>query len=224
MAKGHSFGARHNTKVPMPRQAGAPQPPIERFPRLAELITYLSGLKKRADLKVLDRLLREVKITRADIESACVFGNRGYRRNTIAAGTWFELLALTWRSGHCTPIHDHQGVSCAFRVIQGTGTEIRFVRTPSDLICPVQTTIMKEGFVCSAEENEIHQIANMQGPEQELVTLHIYSPRITKMNTYHYKVSLGAELDEGPSVYRAPKIRRVGRPRKDEFLIDGQPI
>lgn len=170
--------------------AGAPQ---ERFPKLAKLIDYLMGLKGRADLRTLDRLLQESSITRSDIEGACQFGTRAYRRNTIACSDHFELLALTWRSGHCTPIHDHAGVSCAFRVVHGTGTEIRFKLTPSGMICPVGATAMPAGYICSAEEEDIHQVANMQAPGTDLVTLHIYSPRIKKMRTYEFKTSKGAE-------------------------------
>ncbi|QYO64773.1 cysteine dioxygenase family protein [Leptolyngbya sp. 7M] len=105
----------------------------------------------------------------------------------------YELLALCWRSGHCTPIHDHRGVSCAFRVIHGTGTEIRFQMTPSGMVCPVQTNAMAPGYVCAAEDDDIHQVANMQAPGEDLVTLHIYSPPISKMHTYTFCVSDGAD-------------------------------
>ncbi len=180
---------------------GAGQSPQERFPKLAKLIDYLLSLKGRADLKTLDRMLIEANITRADIEGACQFGTKAYRRNTIASSEHFELLALTWRSGHCTPIHDHAGVSCAFRVVHGTGTEIRFVNTPSGMICPVGSTPMKPGYICSAEEADIHQVANMQAPGEDLVTLHIYSPRIKKMKTYSFCTSEGAENCEA---YQTP--------------------
>lgn len=156
------------------------------FPKLAPLVSYLDSLDGRADLAVLDRLLHELDVTRADIAGACQFGQKGYKRNTIKRTEWYELLALCWRSGDCTPIHDHRGVSCAFRVVQGTGTEIRFQPSPAGLICPVQTVAMPPGYVCSAADADIHQVANMQPPGQELVTLHIYSPPIQKMGTYDF--------------------------------------
>lgn len=164
-----------------------------KFPKLTDLVTYLESLKGRADLNVLTKLLSDTKVTRADLESACLFNPNGYKRNTVAKTEWFELLALCWRSGHCTPIHDHAGVSCAFKVVQGTGTEIRFAPTPSGLICPVQTNQMEPGYVCAAADADIHQVANMQSPGLDLVTMHIYSPPITKMKTYKFAVSDGAE-------------------------------
>lgn len=165
----------------------------EAFPKLAPLIGYLDSLTARADLDVLQRLLGEVQITREDIKPAVIFGTGGYRRNTISESPWYELLALCWRSGHCTPIHDHHGVSCAFKVIEGTGTEIRFVPTPSGLICPSATNTMPPGYICAANDADIHQVANMQAPGMDLITLHIYSPAITRMRTYKFAVSEGAE-------------------------------
>ena len=88
------------------------------FPKLAELIAYLDGLQGRADLATLRDILTRLDISREDILPACVFGQKGYRRNTICRSDWYELLANCWHSGHCTPIHDHRGVSCAFCGIQ----------------------------------------------------------------------------------------------------------
>jgi cysteine dioxygenase len=163
------------------------------FPKLAPLISYLDSLSARADLSVLTRLLQDVAITRADILPACTFGVSGYRRNTIAESPWYELLALCWRSGHCTPIHDHHGVSCAFRVIEGTGTEVRFAPTPSGLICPTGTVPMPPAYICAAQDSDIHQVANHQAPGNDLITLHIYSPPIVQMRTYKLATSDGAE-------------------------------
>ncbi|MEO1277514.1 MAG: cysteine dioxygenase family protein [Planctomycetota bacterium] len=155
-------------------------------PPLADIVGYLEGLRGRADLGVLADLLEELDITRHDIAPACVFGARGYRRNTIARGEWFELLALCWRSGDCTPIHDHEGSSCAFKVIEGQGTEIRYERTASGLVCPIGRAMLDEGTVCAAEDNDIHQVANMQAKDTDLITLHIYSPPIKQMGTYDF--------------------------------------
>ncbi|MFN0012570.1 MAG: cysteine dioxygenase [Phycisphaerales bacterium] len=156
------------------------------YPKLAALVEYLDGLTGRADLTVLDSMLRTLDVQRADIEAACTFGSKGYKRNTIKRTAHYELLALCWRSGDCTPIHDHRGVSCAFRVVHGTGTEIRFVPTPAGLICPSETTPMPPGYICSAEDHDIHQVANMQPPGSDLITLHIYSPPISRMTTYDF--------------------------------------
>lgn len=157
-----------------------------RCPKLAAVVGYLDGLSGRGDLRVQERLLRERDVTRADIEEFCVFGQRSYRRNTIARSEHYELLALCWRSGHCTPIHDHKGVSCAFKVVHGTGTEVRFRLAASGAVCPVSSAEMRPGYICSADDDDIHQVANMQAPGEDLITLHIYSPPIQRMNTFRY--------------------------------------
>ncbi|MEK6703424.1 MAG: cysteine dioxygenase family protein [Planctomycetota bacterium] len=164
-----------------------------KFPKLAELIHYLDGLSGRADLRVLSDLLARTAVTRADIADACEFGQRSYRRNTIASSAYFELLALCWRSGHCTPIHDHHGSSCAFRVVEGVGTEIRFEHTPSGQICPTHRLVMQPGYICAAEDSDVHQVANLQEAGRDLITLHIYSTPILAMHTYAGLSSPGAE-------------------------------
>ena len=173
------------------------QPPCcctrESVPKLAELISYLDSVKGRADLRKLTELLKGIKVSRADVAPACNFGEAGYRRNRIAGSEHYELLALCWRSGDRTPIHDHQGVSCAFKVVEGKGTEIRFTATDSGLICPVATIPLEPGYVCSADDADIHEVANFQAKGHDLITLHIYSPPIRKMNTYEFNAPVTAD-------------------------------
>ncbi len=178
--------APHTPSIVSPLPVGPVKvnPAVAAFPKLAKLIAYLDGLTTRANLSTLDSLLREQRLSLEDFRPAIMFGLRGYKRNTISRSDHYELLALCWRSGHCTPIHDHQGVSCAFRVIHGQGTEIRFARSASGQVIPEQSRIMPPEFVCSADEPDIHQIVNAQAADHDLVTLHIYSPPIRHMNTY----------------------------------------
>lgn len=161
-------------------------PTTETYPKLASLIDYLESLSGRADLSVLQELLSQAEVTREDLAAACNFGTKAYKRNTISKGNWHELLAVCWRSGHCTPIHNHASSSCAFRVIEGIGTEIRFEQTPSGLVCPIKTTQMAQGYICAADDDDIHQVANMQASGTDLVTLHIYSPALTSIKTWKF--------------------------------------
>lgn len=165
------------------------------FAKLGPLLSYLESIESRADLATLERLLGELNVTRCDIEPACQFGQRGYRRNTIGKSDWYELVALCWRSGDCTPIHDHRGVSCAFKVVEGVGTEIRFEATPAGLICPVATQRMSPGYICAAADEDIHQVCNMQPKGADLITLHIYSPPISKMGTYEFATASSEARD-----------------------------
>jgi cysteine dioxygenase len=40
------------------------------------------------------------------------------------------------------------------------------------------------GFVCAAQDADLHQIANLQAGGADLVTLHVYTPPLVRMTTY----------------------------------------
>jgi len=157
-----------------------------KYPSLRPLLEYLSGAGSRVDLATLERLLRQLVVSRRELGGACAFSEGGYRRNTIARTEWFELVCLCWRSGQVTPIHDHRGSSCAFRVIEGVGTEVRYQPTASGLVLPVGSVQMAPGYVCAAQDADIHQVANAQAHGSDLITLHTYSPPMTKMHSYPF--------------------------------------
>ena len=74
-----------------------------------------------------------------------------------------------------------------------SGAKKRFRLTASGLICPAGTMEMPPGYICAAQDSDIHQVANMQAGGLDLVTLHIYSPPIHHMHTYRFATSDGAE-------------------------------
>ena len=154
------------------------------FPKLNPLLSYLDGLGDCADLPTLRRLLEDLDVTREDLRPACLFESNGYQRNLIKETPWYELVCLCWSSGQRTPIHDHEGSSCAFLVVEGDATETKFDHTPSGLVVPVQTTVRNPGFICASIEADIHQVANTQPEGCDLVTLHIYSPQLRHFNVY----------------------------------------
>ncbi len=168
------------------------------FPKLRPLIAYLDMLGRRADLATLRRLLLEADLTRDDLAQACIFDDAGYRRNLIKETYWYELVCLCWHSGQRTPIHDHAGSSCAFRVIVGTATETRFERSPSGLIYPASTEHHELGYVCASHEADIHQVANIQPAGEDLINLHVYSPQLRNYSIY----SLDTRRAEDPGTVR----------------------
>lgn len=153
-------------------------------PKLEPLLDYLHGLTDRGELGRLAELLGDLDVTGKDLSAWCSFGSKAYKRNTIARGEMFELLALCWRSRQATPIHDHRGSSCAFRVIEGTGVEIRYEKTDCGLVVPTESVTMQPGYVCAAEDEDIHQVVNAQCEESNLITMHLYTPALHHINTY----------------------------------------
>jgi len=166
-------------------EASSPQAaPEKRFPKLKNLLGYLDSLEDRADLDVLRRLLEDLDVTRADIESACTFSEGRYQRNIIKESAWYELVALCWKSGQRTPIHDHRGSSCAFKVVHNAATEIRFEKSPSGLLVSTGSFEAPEGHICASYDEDIHQVLNANPEGTDVITLHIYSPPLKNYRRY----------------------------------------
>lgn len=149
---------------------------------LQPLMDYLEQLTEPASLSRLESLLQHTRMRRKDFGSFCNFGLRTYKRNVIARSKWFDLALLCWRPGQRSPIHDHRHSACAFRVIEGTGTETLFELTGEGKeVRPVESHEMPEGYICAAHDGDIHDVANKT--DSDLITLHAYSPRL-RMTTY----------------------------------------
>ena len=161
--------------------------------KLEPLVAYLDSLTGRADLSVLEELLQRAEVSREDLKAVCKFKCECYQRNRIKATEWYEMVALCWRAGQKSPIHDHASSSCAFRVIEGTVTERRFEKNPDGKVRPVERNTLAPGSICAAEDDAIHEVRN-DDPEGDLVTLHIYSPPL-KMQTYDMGVGVYDEQE-----------------------------
>lgn len=156
---------------------------MDRFPKLRPLKDYLCSLESAADLDILEGLLEELELKVEDVAAGCIFDEVTYVRNVIGQSEWFDLVLMCWRPGQVSPIHDHAGSSCAFKVLKGQVTEVRFEPTKRGFARPTGTKVYSEGFICSAYDTETHQIINNE--PGDLVTLHIYSPPLA-MNFYTY--------------------------------------
>ena len=159
-------------------------PKTKVVPALKPLVEFLEGLSERAPLDQLADLLQQIDVTAETLSPYKIFGDKTYRRNLICEGEWYELLCICWRSGQRSPIHNHAGSTCGLRIIQGVCTETVFESTPSGQIKAVSSTDCATGHVCATQDEEVHQVSNLQEAGQDLVTLHIYSPPLKAMDTY----------------------------------------
>lgn len=156
---------------------------------LKELLDRFDRYEKRIPLEVLRDHLARLDLTRDDLSAFSVFDAECYCRNQIRTGPAYEALLVCWRPGQRSPIHDHVGSSCAFRILQGECTET--VYEPLAVVAPggagarvqrVDRQVEGEGFVCATQDADIHEVSN-EG-ESNLQTLHIYSPPMDRMGTY----------------------------------------
>jgi cysteine dioxygenase len=161
---------------------------------LDELFDYLDWLKQRATLADLVGQLSELNVDCDDLGEHILFSERAYARNLVRKGAWYHLLALCWKNGQRSPIHDHAGSSCGVRVLRGVMTETTFAFAPNGHIKAVASRDLGQGGVCASQDSDIHQVSNLQANNADLVTLHVYSPPLAWMGTYSlYDTSRGQE-------------------------------
>lgn len=152
--------------------------------KLTPLIEYLDSLDERAPIEALRDRLASLDITVDDLAEYVRFSEQKYLRNLVHGGEWYHVLALCWRSGQRSPIHNHAGSTCGLRILEGVATETIFEPTPSGLIKAVSSSDMREGSVAATQDADIHQVSNLEAPGKDLVTLHVYSPPLLRMDTY----------------------------------------
>ena len=151
---------------------------------LTELFDYLDSLHGRAALNDLVSELEALDIDCEQVAPFIRFSSRGYTRNLIRGGTWYNVLVLCWKNGQRSPIHDHVGSSCGVRVLRGTATETLFEFAPNCHVKALFSRDLPEGSVCASQDDDMHQVSNLQSGDADLVTLHVYSPPLMYMSTY----------------------------------------
>jgi len=153
-------------------------------PSLAAFFTALDEFDRQVPVDLLEEHLLQLNVTLDDLRPFIRFADDRYQRNLMHAGTAYEALVLCWKAGQRSPIHDHRGSSCAFRVITGLASETRFERSTEGLIYPLGTQVHSSGVVRASFDNDIHQVSNLQPRGHDLVTFHIYSPPLRVCNVF----------------------------------------
>ena len=92
------------------------------------------------------------------------------------------MVAITWRTGQSTPIHDHTGSDCAFLIVEGTSTETIYELNDEGLAFSTEGRSYAPGEVCAAEEPDIHRISN--DTDSNLINLHVYTPPLSGFGIY----------------------------------------
>lgn len=151
---------------------------------LADLVTYLDGLEQRASVADLRQRLEGLELSIDDVAEYVEFAEERYTRNLVCDGPLYHVLVICWRSGQRSPIHNHAGSTCGMKVLRGTVTETKFETTPSELLKPITSFDHLDGSVSVSQDADVHQVSNLQAAGQDLVTLHIYSPPLLRMQTF----------------------------------------
>lgn len=131
-----------------------------------------------------------------DIASYLTFRPERYVRNRLHEGAAYQVLALCWRNGQRSPIHNHRGSHCGVKVLRGVATETLFTQAPNGLIVPVASRDLPAGHTCSSVDEDIHQVSNLQAGGADLVTLHVYSPPLLRMEVFSLDTPAVHEWDD----------------------------
>ncbi|MHC4089041.1 MAG: cysteine dioxygenase [Planctomycetota bacterium] len=151
---------------------------------LASLLKYLDGLAARVPVDELQARLAALDVCIEDVSDFVRFSNDQYRRNLVREGPFYHALVICWRSGQRSPIHNHAGSTCGLRVLTGVATETIFEPGPCSLLKAASSRDLSSGQVAASQDSDTHQVSNLQNPGTDLVTLHIYSPPLLRMDTF----------------------------------------
>jgi cysteine dioxygenase len=81
------------------------------------------------------------------------------------------------------------------RVLRGTLTETLFEMAPNGHVKSSFSRDIAERSLIGSEDADIHQVSNLQADDADLVTLHVYTPPLIRMNTFSlYDRSRGHEV------------------------------
>ena len=107
----------------------------------------------------------------------------GYRCHLLHAepdGS-FSVVALVWRPGQATPIHDHV-TWCVFGVIQGAEHEERYVLRDDGWLEQHGASVNVTGDVAGlAPPGDIHRVRN--AGTENAISLHVYGTDISRLGS-----------------------------------------
>ncbi len=150
---------------------------------LNEMINWLDSIDSRPGLGELDSRLSSMEINLEALKEHIGYTeDDGYQRNIIKKTEHYEMVAITWRAGKTTPIHDHKGSDCAFLIVEGTSTETIYELNEDNLAVPSHVRHYAPGEVCAASEPDIHRISN--DTDRDLINLHVYTPPLYAFEVY----------------------------------------
>ncbi len=113
----------------------------------------------------------------------------------VAPDRGFSIVALAWRPGQRTPIHDHRGW-CAVSVYEGAEQETRYrlCRDASgSYLTAVGTQVLEPGAAVALlpDGNDVHRVSNCSS--DLTVSLHVYGLDIARTGS-----SIGSRYDAMP--------------------------
>lgn len=150
---------------------------------LSALIDKLMAVPANADLADYQRLVGEHHLDWKDIHWFVVPKLERYHRAVVTKNDRFEMLILTWMPGQKSLPHNHRDSMCVLKVLQGNLVETTY-HVNADQSFHTVPIAYPQGRTLGSEDLDIHTIENSSCANDLLVTLHIYIPALTNMETF----------------------------------------
>jgi cysteine dioxygenase len=151
---------------------------------LNALVGILQAQRTPPSLDQLYNWLENARIADDELKPYLGFKDRTYWRHLVCRNEAVEMLVLCWKPGQRTVIHDHNGSQGAVLVQQGVVWETTFTFDEENGLAYKSSREYGIGQVTGAAVPDIHQLGNPDVSEQNLVTIHIYSPPLGVLHTY----------------------------------------
>lgn len=149
---------------------------------ISRLVEWLDTINRRPGLDELGQKLSSIEVNISALKNCIGYAEEGYQRNVIKKTDFYELVAICWTPGQLTPIHDHVGSDCAFKIIDGVSTETTYNLNNEGLAFPISVREYQPGEICASDEPDIHRVSN--NSNKELINLHVYTPPLHAYNLH----------------------------------------
>ena len=149
---------------------------------ISRLVEWLDTINRRPGLDELEQKLSSIEVNISALKNCIGYAEEGYQRNVIKKTDFYELVAICWTPGQLTPIHDHVGSDCAFKIIDGVSTETTYNLNNEGLAFPISVREYQPGEICASDEPDIHRVSN--NSNKELINLHVYTPPLHAYNLH----------------------------------------
>src|SRR5262245_28326636 len=157
---------------------------------LDELVTAVrASVRRREDWRTTARIVRDAlahHLPSADIldpeqRTGDPEGYRGHVLHTEPDGA-FSIVALVWRPGQMTPIHDHV-TWCVFGVVQGVEHEELFTLDEADegLVESGTSTNVAGDVSGFAPPGDIHRVRNVG--DCTAISIHVYGTDVSRVGS-----------------------------------------
>jgi cysteine dioxygenase len=151
---------------------------------LPALVEALESQTSAPTLEQIYDWLEKAELSAEELAPYRGFKDGNYWRHLVCRTDFVEMLVLCWRPGQRTPIHDHNGSHGGVRVCEGTMWETTFTYDSTKGLEYKSASEYLTGAVTGSDVPDIHQLGNPDVSEQDMVTIHIYSPPLGVLHTY----------------------------------------